>query len=72
MTKLSLRTREAIRARLAEDYYNLHGVGGYVAVGLFWGVSGATAWKLINDAKYWPSNKKILRTLKKKAEQFNL
>ena len=72
MAKLSLRTREAIRARMAEDYYNLHGVGGYVVVGGIWGVSAGVAWKLINDENYWPKNKKILRTLKKKAEEFNL
>ena len=57
---------------MQKDYYNLHGVGGYVVVGGIWGVSAGVAWKIINDVKYWPTDRKIRKTLLKKAEQFNL
>ena len=72
MPKPPVRIRDAIRARLAEDYYRLHDKKSYAAVGSFWGVSGGVAHRIINDKKYFPTDRKIRKTLLKKAEQFNL
>ena len=72
IVKMHPTNRKAIRERMAEDYYNLHGKGGYDVVGAFWGLSGGMVYRIINDEDYWPKHKKILKVLREKAIQFNL
>ncbi len=64
--------REAIRERMREDYYNLHGKGSYEVVGGFWEITGGMAHRIINNDNYFPKDPRILRVLRKKAEEFNL
>ena len=73
MTGCTLRLRKRIRERMAEDYHRLSKPKNYASVGAFWGgLSAGLVYRIIKDPDYWPKDKKILRILKKKAEQFNL
>lgn len=73
MTRIPLTMRKRIRERMAEDYHRLPKPKNYAVVGAFWGgLSGGLVYRIINDADYWPKDKKILKILKEKAEQFNL
>lgn len=58
---------------MAEDYHRLPKPKSYAAVGAFWGgLTGGLVYRIIKDVDYWPKDKKILKILRKKAEEFNL
>ena len=72
MIRIPLTMRKSIRERMAEDYHRLPIRKNFQAVGAFWGITGGMAYRIIKDEKYWPKDKRILKTLRRKAEEFNL
>ena len=64
--------RKAIKARMKADYQSLYAQGGYQAVGVIWDISGGMVWRMINEPKYWPTDKIICQRLKAKAREFGI
>lgn len=72
MIRIHPTKRKAIKEKMAEDYHRMGVSRSYFAVGEFWEVSGGMAYKLINEPDYFPKDNRILKILRRKAEEFNL
>lgn len=54
--------RDHIRRAIEADFERL---GNYRAVAEAWGVSSGTAWRMINERYYWPSDEEVKEKIQK-------
>lgn len=57
--------RDHIRREIREDFEYFEDKGGYRAVAELWGISTGTAWRMINERYYWPSDPEVKEQIRK-------